>query len=44
MSNSNDYGPSITLAKLYERLSRKGKYYLAGRIGLARVIILKPTR
>jgi hypothetical protein len=36
-----DYGPSITLARLYERTSRNGKTYLAGRLGLASIVILK---
>jgi hypothetical protein len=36
-----DYGPSITLARLYERVSAKGNHYLVGRIGLVKVAILK---
>lgn len=35
------YPPSVPLARLYERTSKTGNTYLAGRIGLARVAILK---
>ena len=34
-----DYGASIPLAKLFERTSKKGNLYLAGRIGLAKVVL-----
>jgi len=35
------YPPSVPLARLYERTSKTGNTYLAGRLGLARVAILK---
>lgn len=35
------YPPSVTVARLYERVSRKGTHYLAGRLGLASVVLLK---
>lgn len=37
----DQYGPSIPLTRLYERTSRKGTKYLAGRLGLASVFIFK---
>jgi hypothetical protein len=44
MSNYQKYGPSLTLARLYERQSKKsGNYYLTGRIGLLKVAILKTS-
>ena len=44
MSNDQKYGPSLTLARLYERQSKKsGNYYLTGRIGMLKVAILKSS-
>lgn len=36
-----DYGPSIKLAKLYEKTSKSGNVYMTGRIGGAKVALLK---
>lgn len=36
-----DYGPSLTLKRLYKRTSAKGSDYFAGRLGLAKVALLK---
>jgi hypothetical protein len=38
------YPPSVTIARLYERTSKTGNTYLAGRLGLARVAILKTNQ
>lgn len=43
MGNSNDYPPSIPLMRLYERTSRKGTHYLTGRLGAAKVVVLKSS-
>ena len=37
----NQYGQSVTLARLYERTSAKGNTYLTGRLGLAKIAVLK---
>ena len=37
----NQYGQSVTLARLYERTSAKGNIYLTGRLGLAKIAVLK---
>ena len=37
----SDYGPSIKIARLYERESRNGNRYFAGRLGYAKIVILK---
>lgn len=36
-----NFPPSIPLCKLYERTSKRGNTYLTGRLGAARVTILK---
>lgn len=43
MGNGNDYPPSIPLCRLYERTSKKGTHYLTGRLGAAKVVILKSS-
>jgi hypothetical protein len=35
------YGPSIPLCRLYERVSKSGNAYLVGRLGAAKITILK---
>lgn len=37
----SDYPPSIPLARLFERISKKGNHYLTGRLGLAKIAIVK---
>lgn len=37
------YGPSITIARLYERVSKSGNHYLVGRMGMAKIAILKSS-
>jgi hypothetical protein len=37
----DQYGQSVTLARLYERTSAKGNTYLTGRLGLAKIAVLK---
>jgi hypothetical protein len=37
----SNYGPSIPLTRLYERVSKSGNHYLTGRLGAARISILK---
>lgn len=39
----NQYPPSITLAKLYECTSSKGKPYYRGRLGAANVVLLSTS-
>ena len=36
-----EYPPSVPLARLYERTSKKGNTYLSGYMGLAKVTALK---
>jgi hypothetical protein len=36
-----NYGPSIPLTRLYERVSKNGNHYLVGRLGAAKIVILK---
>lgn len=44
MSDSpKKFPPSVTVARLYERTSKTGNTYLAGRLGLSRVAILKTS-
>jgi hypothetical protein len=38
---SNDYGPQVKLARLYERTSKSGNKYFSGRLGLAKIAVLK---
>lgn len=38
---ANEYPPSVPLCRLYERTSKRGNPYLTGRLGAARVTILK---
>jgi hypothetical protein len=40
----SDYGPSIKLTQLYERESRNGNRYFAGRLGYAKIVVLKSDR
>ena len=37
----SDHAPSIRLTRLYEKTSAKGNVYLVGRIGGAKIAILK---
>jgi hypothetical protein len=42
MPNSKTYGRSILLARLYERVAkRSGNHYLTGRLGAAKITVLK---
>jgi hypothetical protein len=41
MANRKDYGPSVPLARLYERVSKSGNHYLTGRLGAAKLTVLK---
>ncbi len=38
---ANDYGPSIKLARLYEKTSKNGNTYMTGRLGGAKITLLK---
>ena len=38
---SRDYDPPIVAARLRKRISKKGAEYLAGYMGLVRVVVLK---
>lgn len=40
---ANEYGPSVTAARLWEKTSAKGTTYLTGRMGNLRISIL-PNR
>lgn len=35
------YQNTVPIAKLYERTSRKGNTYLAGRLGMANIVLFK---
>lgn len=35
--------PSVPLARLYERVSKRGNHYLVGRLGLSRITALKTS-
>ena len=35
------YSATVPLAKLYERTSKKGNVYFAGRLGMANVVLFK---
>jgi hypothetical protein len=38
----SDYGDQVTLGRLYEKVSKKsGNTYLVGRLGMAKIAILK---
>jgi hypothetical protein len=39
----SNFPASLPLAKLYERTSKKGSQYFVGRLGLARVTLLRST-
>jgi hypothetical protein len=39
--NSNDYGPSFRLARLFRKQSKAGQTYFSGRMGFGRVTVLK---
>ena len=39
-----DYGPSVKITQLYERESRNGRRYLTGRLGYAKIAVLKSDR
>jgi hypothetical protein len=39
----SDYPPSVPLCRLYERTSRKGTHYLTGRLGAAKIVVLKSS-
>ena len=39
--NGNGYGPSFRLARLYRKQSKNGGMYFTGRLGFARVTLLK---
>jgi hypothetical protein len=41
MSNGNSRLPSFTLTRLYRKKSEKGNTYFTGRLGGARVVLLK---
>jgi hypothetical protein len=41
--NRSGYGPSIPLCRLFERVSKNGNYYLTGRLGAAKIAILKSS-
>ncbi len=43
MASDKKYGPSIPLARLYERVSKNGNHYLTGRLGAAKISILKSS-
>lgn len=36
-----DYGPNFRIAKLYRRTSKNGSTYFSGRLGFAKVALLK---
>lgn len=38
---SNDYAPSFRIAKLYRRTSKAGGTYFSGRLGFAKVALVK---
>lgn len=42
MSTANKgYGPQLPLCRLYERVSKNGAHYLTGRLGGAKVAVLR---
>ena len=40
----SDYGPSIKIARIYELESRNCNRYFAGRLGYAKLVILKSDK
>ena len=40
----SDYGPSIKITQLYERESRNGNRYFSGRLGYAKLVVLKSDK
>jgi hypothetical protein len=41
MSDNNGYAPSFRLCRFYERRSKNGATYYVGRLGGARIVLLK---
>jgi hypothetical protein len=37
----SDYGPQVKLARLYEKTLKTGNQYFVGRLGMAKVAVLK---
>ena len=37
----SDYGPQVKIARLYEKTSKTGNQYFVGRLGMAKVAVLK---
>jgi len=37
----SNYSPQITVAKLYERQSRRGSTYMLGRMGMVNVVLVQ---
>jgi hypothetical protein len=37
----SDYGPQVKLARLYEKTSKTGNQYFVGRLGMAKIAVLK---
>jgi hypothetical protein len=37
----SDYGPQVKLARLYEKTAKTGNQYFVGRLGMAKVAVLK---
>jgi hypothetical protein len=37
----SDYGPQVKLARLYEKTSKTGNQYFIGRLGMAKIAVLK---
>lgn len=38
---ADSYPPQVRLGRLYEKTSKSGNVYLSGRIGMARIVIVK---
>jgi hypothetical protein len=41
MPSDKKYGPSIPITRLFERVSKSGNHYLTGRLGAAKIAVLK---
>lgn len=41
MTTNKGFGPQVPLCRLYERVSKNGARYLTGRLGNAKIAILK---
>lgn len=39
----SNFPPSVPLTRLYERVSKRGNHYLVGRLGLAKITVLKTS-